>query len=161
VEISTEPRVVESEVFVPPWMNRWIIFYITLLTWEFLLKWYSFETFVETRVFLLCTTIFKRFEEWNFIPLLKIRCPKVRSWSLIFYLRLRNPDCTIYLSYFLYAWFPHVANKIVFITTQKQYWWDVNTEIIRPVTRESEAPSRKFFITPLKNLLDIFSNYWT
>jgi len=33
---------VESDVFVRLRMSNWIIFYITLLNWEFLLKWYNF-----------------------------------------------------------------------------------------------------------------------
>jgi len=32
-------------------MSNWIIFYITLLNWEFLFKWYNFfETLVETEI---------------------------------------------------------------------------------------------------------------
>ena len=36
----------------PTRMPSWIIFYIALLNWEFLLKWYiSFETFVESEIY--------------------------------------------------------------------------------------------------------------
>jgi len=39
-------------------MSNWIIFYITLLNWEFLLKWCNFFwNFCWIRGFLLCTTI--------------------------------------------------------------------------------------------------------
>ena len=39
-------------------MSNWIIFYVTLLSWEFLLKWYNFFwNFCWNRDFLLCTTI--------------------------------------------------------------------------------------------------------
>ena len=39
-------------------ISNWIIFYITLLNWEFLLKWYnSFWHFCWHRDYLLCTTI--------------------------------------------------------------------------------------------------------
>jgi len=34
---------------------------------------------------------------------------------------------TSYSSYFLCAWFVHVAHRI-FVATQKQYWWHANTE---------------------------------
>jgi len=43
--------------FVRLRMPSWVMFYITLLNWEFLLKWCNFfRKFVETD-FLLCTTI--------------------------------------------------------------------------------------------------------
>ena len=39
-------------------ISNWIIFYITLLSWEFLLKWCNFFwNFCRIRNFLLCTTI--------------------------------------------------------------------------------------------------------
>ena len=58
-EQKSQPR--KHQKTVPPWthshttdffvrlplqMSDWIIFYITLQNWEFLLKWYNFETFV-------------------------------------------------------------------------------------------------------------------
>ena len=50
-------------------MYNWIVFYITLLNWEFLLHGTSsFETFVETD-FLLCTTISIDFNSRISIPL--------------------------------------------------------------------------------------------
>ena len=49
---------VESDCFVRLWMSNWIIFYITLLNWKFLLKWYNlFWNFCWNIDFLLCTTI--------------------------------------------------------------------------------------------------------
>ena len=67
-------------------------FYITLLNWEFLLKWYNFFwNFCWIRAFLLCTTISIDFKT-NFI-----RCVKesesaiLESRNRIFYLRLRSP----------------------------------------------------------------------
>jgi len=67
-------------------------FYIALLNWEFLLKWYNFcwngiisvETFVETDIS-CCVHDFHWFQQPKFIPLM------LRSRSLIFFLRLRNP----------------------------------------------------------------------
>ena len=50
----------ELDFFVRLWfqMSSWIIFYITLLNWEFLLKRYNFFwKFCWNRDFLLCTTI--------------------------------------------------------------------------------------------------------
>jgi len=46
----------ESDFFVRLRLRKsnWVIFYITLLNWEFLLKWYNFFW---NREFLLCTTI--------------------------------------------------------------------------------------------------------
>ena len=40
------------------WKSNWIFFYFTLLSWEFLLKWYNFFwNFYWNREFLLCTTV--------------------------------------------------------------------------------------------------------
>ena len=40
------------------WKFNWIFFYFTLLSWEFLLKWYNFFwNFYWNREFLLCTTV--------------------------------------------------------------------------------------------------------
>jgi len=48
----------ESDFFVRLRLSSWIIFYITLLNCEFLLKWYNFFwNFCWNRVFLLYTTI--------------------------------------------------------------------------------------------------------
>jgi len=45
-------------VRLPLRMCNWIIFYITLLNWKFLLKWYNFYwNFCWNRDFLPCTTI--------------------------------------------------------------------------------------------------------
>jgi len=51
---------VEPDFFVRLRLRKshWIIFYITLLSWEFLWKWYNFLwIFCWNREFLLCTTI--------------------------------------------------------------------------------------------------------
>jgi len=44
VESDSEESMSESDIFVRLWlrMSNWITFYITLLRWEFLLKWYNF-----------------------------------------------------------------------------------------------------------------------
>jgi len=51
-------------------MFKWIIFYITLLKWEFLLKWYNLcWNFCWNRDFLLCTTISIDFNSQISFPL--------------------------------------------------------------------------------------------
>ena len=51
-------------------MSNWIIFNITLLNWEFLLKWYNFFwNFCWNRDFLLCTTISIHFNSDISFPL--------------------------------------------------------------------------------------------
>jgi len=51
-------QVVGVGFFCPTLDVRWIIFYITLLRLQFLLKWYNFlSNFCWNRYFLLCTTI--------------------------------------------------------------------------------------------------------
>ena len=51
-------------------MSDWIIFYITLLNWHFLLKWYNFFwNFCWNRHFLLCTTISIDFNSQISLPL--------------------------------------------------------------------------------------------
>jgi len=93
-------------------MSNWIIFHITLLNCEFLLKWYNFFwIFCWNRHFLLCTTfpliltvqfhslyvkeseseILERLESESGAGVGSRKFWKGRSWSRIFYLRLRNP----------------------------------------------------------------------
>jgi len=79
--------------FVRLRMSDWIIFYMTLLNWQFLLQWYNFFwNFCWNSDFLLCTTISIGFNSQTSFPL----CWEVKSrkfWkgrSRIFYLRVRN-----------------------------------------------------------------------
>jgi len=69
-------------------------FYITLLSWEFLLKLYNFFwNFCCNTDFLLCTTISINFYSQISFPfvLRSRKFWKGRSWGRIFFLRLRNP----------------------------------------------------------------------
>ena len=86
---SWQPWESEWDFFVRLRMSDWIIFYITLLNWEFLLKWYTlFWNFCWNRDYPLCTTAFIDF---NFIASM-LRSRKFRKGrSCTFYLRLRNP----------------------------------------------------------------------
>jgi len=60
----------ESDLFVRLRMSSCIIFYITLLNWEFVLKWYNFFwNFCWNRDFLLCTTISIDFNSQITFPL--------------------------------------------------------------------------------------------
>jgi len=90
-------------LFVRLRMSNWIIIYITLLSWEFLLKWCNFFwSFVETEIsccapwfpFILTAKFHSLyveesesgiFERWS----RKFWKDRNRRW--IFYLRLRNP----------------------------------------------------------------------
>ena len=124
-------------------MSNWIIFHITLLNWEFLLKWYNFVwDFCWDRYFLLCTTISTDFNSQISFPscwgvgsrkFLKGRkFWKRRSWSRIFYLRLRNPAC--YLSMFNLAYVvKHIQsvnrysiNNTRSRTTRRQLKWQIH-----------------------------------
>jgi len=98
----------DTDFFVRLRMSSWVIFYITLLNWEFLLKWYNFflKLLLKQR-FLAVHHDLYLFQQPNFIPfMLRSRSRKFwkvgfgsrsrklwkgRSWSWIFYLRLRNP----------------------------------------------------------------------
>jgi len=75
-------------------MSCWIIFSITHLNWEFLLKWYNFFwNFCWNRDFLLCTTISIDFNCQLSFPFMS-RSRKFRKGRIwIFYLRLRNSQC--------------------------------------------------------------------
>ena len=81
-------------------------FYITLLNWEILLKWYNFfRNFNWNRHFLLCTTIYIDFNRQIPFPLSwgvgietfgKVGVGRRETEILAsrrFYLRLRNPGC--------------------------------------------------------------------
>ena len=69
-------------------MSNWIIFYITLLNWEFLLKWYNFFwKFCWNREFSLCTTIS--------IDKIVDSQTSFMLRSRTFYLRLRIPVCSV------------------------------------------------------------------
>ena len=85
----------EWDFFVPLRMSNCIIFYITLLNWEFLLKWYNFFwNFCWNRGLLLCTTISIDFNSQISFPYVKESESEILesgSRSRIFYLRLRNP----------------------------------------------------------------------
>jgi len=79
-------------------MLSWIIFYITLLNWEFLFKWYNFfETFVESAIS-CCVPRFPLILTAKFHSLylkeseILERSEILESRSRIFYLWLRNPD---------------------------------------------------------------------
>jgi len=87
--------------------STWLIFYITLLSWEFLLKWYNFLwNFCWNREFLLCTTISiesvaTKFLQPNYIHfMLRSRSPKFwKGLSRTFCLRLHNPVAYVFWFY--------------------------------------------------------------
>ena len=107
----------ESDFFVRCRKFYWIMFYITFLSWEFLLKWHNFLwTFCWNRIFavyhdfqsVLVSRCYKILDSqtsftscWlsgvgvgNFgkVGVGSQKFWKGRSWSRTFYLRLRNPD---------------------------------------------------------------------
>jgi len=102
-QISNDARG-RSRIFFPTPEVQLDQFYITLLSWKFLLDRCNFLwNFCWNREFLLCSTISTECwllqNSWppNFIHfMLKSRSQKFwkgRSWSQTFYLRLRNPGC--------------------------------------------------------------------
>jgi len=87
-----------SRIFLSDFDSRcpiWIIFYVILLSGEFLLKWYNFFWNVCWNIdFLLCTTSSIDFNSQTSFPLIMLRS---RSYSRIFYLRLRNPASGLFV----------------------------------------------------------------
>jgi len=74
--------------------SNWIIFYITLLSWEFLLKWHNFFWNFCWNRFLAVHHGFHWFSQQNFTPFM-LRYRSRKFWKgrsrRIFYLWLRNP----------------------------------------------------------------------
>jgi len=120
--------VVSESDFCPVRMSNWIIFYITLLNTEFLLKSYNFlSNFCWNRDSLLCTTISIDFNNQPFM-LRSRKFSKVgvgsrkfwKGWSRIFYLRLRNPGCKCARARF------HCANGLLVLRScapQSEHGW--------------------------------------
>jgi len=110
--------------FVRLRMSSWIMFYITRLNWEGLLKWYNFfETFVEAEISccvprfpLLLTAKFHSLcvkeSESEISERLKSESEILGTRSRIFYLRLRNPVC---YSEFIYTYWTNKPEYLMFV----------------------------------------------
>ena len=104
--------------FVRLRMSDWIIFYMTLLNWQFLLQWYNFfGNFCWNSDFLLCTTISIGFNnQTSFLLCWGVKSRKFwKGRSRIFYHRVRNHGLMLIVP--LYT----LMNKLL-QSTKTRYW---------------------------------------
>jgi len=100
--------------FVRLRMSSWIMFYITRLSWEFLLKWYNFfETFVEAEIS-CCVPRFPLIltAKVNSLCVKESESEILGTRNRIFYLRLRNPVC---YREFIYTYWTNKPEYLMFV----------------------------------------------